>query len=59
MWMWMCVGVGVNMCGCPGRWGRFSAVIIYIMDFLFSFFFNPLCLLVSISLNVFDVALIF
>ena len=29
-------GVGVYVCGCPGRWdrGMFSAVIICIVDFL-------------------------
>jgi len=37
----------------------FSVVIICIVDFLFWLFKNPVCLFIIISLNAFDVALIF
>ena len=52
------VGVGVYVCGCPGRWARrmFSDVIKKIRIYLF---LNPIGLFFITSLNVFDGALLF
>ena len=57
------VGVGGYVCGCWGMGGGEGgqvghiAVIICIMDFFF--FFYPVCVFIVISLNAFDVTLMF
>ena len=54
------VGVGGYVCGCWGMGGGqvgHIAVIICIMDFFF--FFYPVCVFIVISLNAFDVTLMF
>ena len=61
----MDVGVDVGGSGCEYVWVSREVGYVFCCDNFYygfsflTFFFNPLCLIISINLNVFDVALIF